>query len=294
MAENHSVLHERATTGDVVSTPTEARILEETGRRRTRRRRAISIILGFALLATLSSARPASAATDNLCDSPEFKQIYKNNFGGRDTINDWSKYYAAGHQGNGLRRPSAVEKKHGKLVITATHQNGQTVSGGMSKRSLSQTYGCYRFRVRTDHDYSNVTSGVVMTWPTYATKKSGGENDIYETTHRYSKRKPFMTFIHKPGDQTNNSKYQHWYRHNAQADRYQIMTMVWTPDEMIIQRQGLDIYGRHTTTQHTVPKANIPHVAHHPAIQLDARTRDRLAKPVRLELDWFEVYSYNG
>ncbi len=294
MAEKSTILHGRATTGDLVAATHEAAVLEQKGRRRKRRRRTISAILGFALLATLSSARPASATTENLCDSPQFTQIYKNNFGGRDTISDWSIYNAAGHQGNGLRRPSAVEKQHGKLVITATQQNGQTVTGGMSKRSLSQTYGCYRFRVRTDHDYSNVTSGVVMTWPTYGGQKAGGENDIYETTHRYSKRKPFMTFIHRPGDQSNNSRFQHWYRHEAQADRYQIMTMVWTPDEMIIRREGLDIRGRFTSTQHSVPKANIPHVAHHPAIQLDARTRDRLAKPVRLELDWFEVYSYNG
>ena len=58
------------------------------------------------------------------------------------------------------------------------------------------------------------------------------------------------------------------------------------------QPDGLDIRGRHTTSQHRVPAANIPHVAHHPAIQLDARNKNRLAAPVRLELDWFEVYAY--
>lgn len=270
-------------------------VIEATGRRRLHRRRTLSVIMGFALLATLASTRPASAASNNLCQSGEFSRIYGTNFGGSEALKGWSIYNGTpGHAGNGLRSKSAVKTHHGKLVITAAHQNGQTVSGGLSKRDLSQTYGCYRFRVRTDHDYSNVTSGVVMTWPTHASKANGGENDIYETTHRYAKRKPFMTFIHKPGDQTSNSREQHWYRHEAQADRYQIMTMKWTPNEMIIERQGLDIKGRYTTTRHTVPTANIPHVPHHPAIQLDARTKDRLASPVRLELDWFEVYSYNG
>lgn len=261
-----------------------------------RRRPLLGVVLAMALLGAVSAvaADPAAAADDNLCARSDFTQIYRNTFGGRENIDDWRLYYGSGHAGNGLRRPSAIQKKHGKLVITATNQNGTTVSGGMSQRSLSQTYGCYRFRVRTDHDYSNTTSGVVMTWPTTAGKKNGGENDIYETTHRYAKRKPFMTFIHRPGDQSNNSRQQHWYKHQAQADRYQIMTMVWTPDEMIIQRQGLDIHGRYTTTQHTVPKANIPHVAHHPAIQLDARNGNTLKASVRLELDWFEVYSYQG
>lgn len=252
--------------------------------------------------AFLVAANPASAA-GNLCESGRFERIYRTDFGPTASLSDWSLYNGRGHAGNGRRSPSAVEKKHGKLVITATWQGNQTISGGMSKRDLSQTYGCYRFRVRTDHDYSNVTSGVVMTWPSERvraangsdiTKKAGGENDIYETSHRYAKRKPFMTFIHKPGDMSNNSREQHWYRHEAQADRYQIMTMVWTPTEMIIQREGLDIRGRITTDQHVVPRENIPHVAHHPAIQLDARTGGRLAQPVRLELDWFEVYRYKG
>ncbi|MGI9596823.1 MAG: glycoside hydrolase family 16 protein [Acidimicrobiales bacterium] len=244
------------------------------------------------LLSLIALTADPAAAADNLCERGDFQRTYRNDFGGRDTISDWSIYNGPGHAGNGLRRPSAVKKYHGKLVITANRQGNKTVSGGMSKRGLSQTYGCYRFRVRTDHDYSNVTSGVVMTWPTNTGKKNGGENDIYETTHRYSKRKPFMTFIHKPGDHSGNSREQHWYRHDAQADRYQIMTMVWTPDEMIIRREGLDIRDRYTVTEHTVPRSNIPHVPHHPTIQLDARTGGMLSAPVRLELDWFEVYRY--
>ncbi len=243
--------------------------------------------------AVVGVATSPAAAVDNLCQRGDFERIYRNDFGGRDRIDDWSIYRGAGHAGNGRRSPSAVQKKHGKLVITATRQGNETISGGMSKRDLSQTYGCYRFRVRTDHDYSNVTSGVVMTWPTNTGQKNGGENDIYETTHRYAKRKPFMTFIHKPGDHSNNSREQHWFRHDAQADRYQIMTMVWTPTEMIIRREGLDTRDRFTVSEHSVPRANIPQVAHHPTIQLDARTNGVLAAPVRLELDWFEVYRYD-
>lgn len=269
-----------------------------TGLRSRRHRRPLALagLVGALVLSSLAvAASPAAAAPvagENLCERGDFERTYRNDFGPRDQISDWSIYRGAGHAGNGKRSPSAVKKYQGKLVITATRQGNETVSGGMSKRALSQTYGCYRFRVRTDHDYANVTSGVVMTWPSGATKKSGGENDIYETTHRYAKRKPFMTFIHKPGDTSNNSREQHWYRHNAQADRYQIMTMVWTPDEMIIRREGLDIYDRHTVTEHKVPRSNIPHVAHHPTIQLDARTANMLTAPVRLEVDWFEVYRY--
>lgn len=256
-------------------------------------RTALATVVAMLVSVIVFTAGPASAES-NLCQRSDFERIYRTDFGPSASLSDWSIYNGPGHGGNGRRSRAAVQKYHGKLVVTAQRQNGETVTGGLAKRNLSQTYGCYRFRVRTDHDYSNVTSGVVMTWPTNTTKKLGGENDIYETTHRYSKRKPFMSFIHRPGDTTNNSRDQHWYRHEAQADRYQIMTMVWTPTEMIIQREGLDIRNRYTTTAHTVPVANIPHVAHHPTVQLDARNGNVLANPVRLEMDWFEVYRYTG
>ncbi|MEM7271723.1 MAG: glycoside hydrolase family 16 protein [Actinomycetota bacterium] len=237
---------------------------------------------------------PADAASGNLCDTDRFQRIYRADFSRRSDLNAWNKYNSPGHAGNGLRRPSAVTTRHGKLVITATNQGGQTVSGGVSNRNLSQRYGCYRFRVRTDRDWSNVTSGVIMTWPSSGGQHAGGENDVYETTHRQADRRTFMTFIHRPGDYSSNSRHQHWYRHQAPADRYQTMTMVWTPDQMIIHRAGPDQNGRYTTSSHVVPTANIPHVAHHPAIQLDARTSGQLARPVRLEVDWFEVYDYKG
>jgi hypothetical protein len=259
----------------------------------------------IAMTAAAGLTDPADAAGGtqfaNPCDRRDFSLTYRNDFGPNDNLDGWSIYNGPGHGGNGLRRQSAVEKKHHKLVITARNQNGTTVSGGLSNRNLSQTYGCYRFRVRTDHDFSKVTSGVVMTWPTervfnsqgaYISNKVHGENDIYETSHRFPKRKPFWTFIHKPGDYTNNSSEQHWHRHDAQADRYQVMTMVWTPDEMVIHREGLDLSGRISRSQFTVRSENIPHVAHHPAIQLDARNNDKLAAPVRLEMDWIEVYDY--
>ena len=258
------------------------------------RRRALAAVLGFALLATLTSARPASAQSNNLCQSSEFSRTYSTGFSNQQALDGWNRYNGVGHAGNGIRSSSAVKVQHGKLVITATNQNGQTVSGGVANRNLSQKYGCYRIRVRTDQDHSNVTSGVVMTWPTYQSKGSGGESDFYETTHNWARRNPFMSFIHRPGDFSSNSQDQHWIRHDADANRYQIMTLVWTPDEMIIRREGPNASGNHTTNQFTIRDANIPHVAHHPTIQLDARNGNRLARPVRLEVDWMEVYSYKG
>jgi hypothetical protein len=268
---------------------------------RKRFRLGLSSVL-IALVAAVGGWAPAeaqtatqSSASTNLCDDPRFSLRYRSDWNRRSTLDGWSIYNnSPGHAGNGVRSASAVTTRHGKLVITAQHQDGQTVSGGLSRRSLSQTYGCYRFRVRTDIDHSNVTSGVVMTWPTWGTKAEHGENDVYETTHRYARRTPFMTFIHKPGDYSGRAAHQHWYRHNADANRYQTMTMVWLPDQMLIQRHGPLANGQWTTDTHQVRPENIPHVAHHPAIQLDARNRNHLAAPVRLEMDWIEVYSYTG
>ena len=130
---------------------------EPSGETRSRPSTVAAVIWATALfvaaLATTVGPAPASAASGNLCERGHFERIYRNTFGGRENLNGWTLYdRSPGHAGNGRRSASAVKKFEGKLVITATRQNGQTVSGGLSHRGLSQRYGCYRFRVRTDHD----------------------------------------------------------------------------------------------------------------------------------------------
>ncbi len=191
----------------------------------------------------------------------------------------WYLYDSEGNAGYGLRRPSAITVGNGSLVITARMEGDALVSGGMA-HNLAQTYGRWEFRVRTDPDPSAATSGVVLTWPASGNWPIDGENDIYETETSPT-RFPFSTFIHFGADND-----QEHLVHAADATQWHEMAMEWTPDAIVIFRDGQRA-GRITN-----PEA-IPHVPHHLTVQLDAWA-DRMGDPVSMEVDWVRVYRYDG
>jgi len=191
----------------------------------------------------------------------------------------WYVYDSEGNAGYGLRRPSAITTRNGRLVITARMEGDTLVSGGMA-HNLAQTYGRWEFRVRTDADPSAATSGVVLTWPASGNWPVDGENDIYETWTTPD-RFPFSTFVHFGADND-----QEQLVHAADGTQWHDMAMEWTPDAIVIFRDG-QWAGRITN-----PDA-IPDVPHHLTVQLDAWT-DRMGDPVSMEVDWVRVYRYDG
>ncbi len=195
-----------------------------------------------------------------------------------DTGN-WYLYDSEGNAGYGLRRPSAITTRDGRLVITARMEGDALVSGGMA-HDLAQTYGRWEFRVRTDPDPSAATSGVVLTWPASGNWPVDGENDIYETGTSPT-RFPFSTFIHFGADND-----QEHLVHGADGTQWHDMAMEWTPEAIVIFRDG-QWAGRIAN-----PDA-VPHVPHHLTIQLDAWA-DRMGDPVAMEVDWVRVYRYEG
>jgi len=191
----------------------------------------------------------------------------------------WYLYDSEGNAGFGLRRPSAITTRNGRLVITARMEGDSLVSGGMA-HNLAQTYGRWEFRVRTDPDPSAATSGVVLTWPASGNWPVDGENDIYETWTTPT-RFPFSSFIHYGAD--NNQEH---LTHAADGTRWHEMAMEWTPEAIVIFLDGQRA-GRITN-----PDA-IPHVPHHLTVQLDAWA-DQMGDPVSMEVDWVRVYRYEG
>jgi beta-glucanase (GH16 family) len=203
--------------------------------------------------------------------------VFQDDFSGTavDTT-QWGMYYSPGHDGNGLRRPSAFSVANGMLVVTAQMIDGVLVSGGMAHRTNYQ-YGRFEFRVRTEADPSSATSGVVLTWPGSGNWPVDGENDMYETGTSAS-RANFSTFIHYGA---NNSQY--YYTHsNVDATQWHIVAMEWEADALRIYRDGVLVW---TLTD----KAAIPDVAHHLCIQLDA-FRTTMGSPVRMYVDWVKIY----
>jgi len=188
---------------------------------------------------------------------------------------DWDLYDSPGNAGFGLRRPSAIAVRDGILVITAQMIDDTLVTGGMAHRD-NQVYGRWEFRVRTDPDPSEATSGVVLTWPESENWPIDGENDMYETG-RDPDRSPFQTFVHYG---TDNS--QEFLTHDADGTRWHTIAMEWTADRIAMYRDG-DFVGEITDP------IVIPDVSHHMTIQLDAWA-DTMGEPVRMEVDWVRIH----
>ncbi len=226
----------------------------------------------------------------NCASNGEFERIFRDDFNGSSVGGHWSQYHSSGNAGYGLRRHSANSVSNGNLVITAKMENGSLVSGGMS-HNVHQTYGKYVARVRTDKDPSKATSGVLLTWPSSGVHPRDGENNFYETLVDEGNRNPFYTFIHKPYGSTSDQEYK---QHFADGSQFQIMTMEWTPNRITIKREGPG--GSAYTDVWTVNETGadlIPDVSHHMTIQLDAWAHS-IGDPVRMEVDYVEIYKYCG
>ncbi|MGH1489883.1 MAG: hypothetical protein ACRBK7_10900 [Acidimicrobiales bacterium] len=218
----------------------------------------------------------------------EFELVLRDDFDGDSLADHWFAFNSIGNAGFGLRRPSAVAIENGRLIITAKMENGQLVSGGVAQND-GQLYGKYRFRVRTDRDPSQATSGAVLTWPKSGVHPRDGENDIYETLTTSPDRSPFYTFIHQPFGTVHDQVY---IVHEADGTQFQTMTMEWTPDKLTITREGPG--GAQQIESHVVVETSedlIPDVAHGLHIQLDA-WKTSMDAPVRMEVDWAEVSKY--
>lgn len=209
-------------------------------------------------------------------ETKNWKLVFEENFDSASVNQaEWVMYDGPGHDKNGLRKPEAFSVEGGLLVVTAQMKDGVLVSGGMAHRK-NYTYGKFEFKVRTEPDPSEATSGVVLTWSQSERWPIDGENDIYETGTG-ANRNPFHTFIHYGAD---NRQYQ--FVHEADGTEWQIMAMEWTEDAIRIYRDGKLVYK--LTDSNAIPK-----VPHHICIQLDA-FKTSMGDPVKMYVDWVRIY----
>jgi beta-glucanase (GH16 family) len=216
--------------------------------------------------------------TSNESATPSFKLEFEDDFSGTYVDQSkWSLYNSPGNAGFGLRRPEAFSVVDGNLIVTAQMVNGMLVSGGMCRKT-AMTYGKYEFRVRTENDTSESTSGVILTWPQSNRCPEDGENDMYETGTDPN-RSSFHTFIHYG----TSPHTQYLYEHSVDATKWQIVSMEWTIDYIKIYRNNKLVWV--VTDQVAIP--DVPHVV---CIQLDA-WKQTMSGTVRMYVDWIKVYS---
>lgn len=131
----------------------------------------------------------------------------------------WELYDGPGNAGFGIRAPGQIEvvasgeatSGSNVLQITAEDVGGQHYSGGL-KLLIPRTYGQFELRVKVEDDADEVTSGVVLAWPTadpvlfpdsYNASgdegewPAGGELDFWETYDNRATRTPVQSNIHR-------------------------------------------------------------------------------------------------
>lgn len=233
-----------------------------------------------------NGAPPPAGGVSCTADQPIWNLEFEDSFtgNGRALGSAWSAYNSTGNAGYGLRRPHTLSVWDGHLNLKASMENGTLVSGGLSHR-FHQTYGRYEFRVRTDRDYSQATSGIVMTWPQSNVHPRDGENNIYETLSTPGDRHEFYTFIHEPYGTVHDQDYT---VHPVQADQWHTMELEWMPDRMILRRDGQTVKTIWENSDDLIPD-----VPHRVAIQLDA-WKHQLDNPVWMQVDYIKVWSFGG
>ncbi|MDQ6777883.1 MAG: glycoside hydrolase family 16 protein [Actinomycetota bacterium] len=188
----------------------------------------------------------------------------------------WMLYSGPGNNGRGLREPSAVSVDgHGDLVITASMQNGQLVSGGLQSLA-GLTYGHYEFRVRTEADTVRNLSGVVDLWP-----KSGlrvnGEEDLYETL---ATRDPIWIFLHH---RVVDPTAQDYFRQYVDATQWHTVAVDWEPNSFTFYLDGARVW----KDADRIALASTPHGL---AIQLDPSNSTPLISTVHMYVAYVRVY----
>jgi hypothetical protein len=240
---------------------------------------------------TTTSSNPAGSTSSGSGSAPPattgtapagWQLLMSDDFSG--TTLDTTKWFVygphwPGNGGNGIRDGSAVSVGGGVLTITAQMVDGTLVSGAVGSR-LNLTYGLIEFRVRTDPDPSQATSGVVLMWPQSNNWPIDGEDDIYETGTNPT-RSYFSSFVHY-----GSTNQQYWIGQAADATQWHTMAMEWLPDSISFYRDG--------TLEGTITNpAAITHAAHHLCIQLDA-FNPTMTGVVRMQVADVRIYAPSG
>jgi hypothetical protein len=193
------------------------------------------------------------------------------NYTGVPDFTKWAVYDSAGHNGNGLRRPSAWEV-NGSVAQVTGDTTGTT--GGMSARFGHREYGRWETRMRTnvrDPKYHPV----LLLWPDSGNWPCDGEIDYAEGAT----------------DTTVIGFYQHYSCSNSRTSSQRTIdttqwhnyAVEWTPTHVTGFIDGVEWF---TDTN----AAHLPPGPMHQTIQLDWFPDGTASRESWMQVDWTRVY----
>lgn len=235
---------------------------------------------------------------------------------------EWELYQGPGHAGWGLRRPSAISvvddadatRTANVLRLRASMGSGAEaglmVSGGM-KLKVPVTYGRVRTRVRVGRDPDEVTSGVMILWPSVGPRwptepevwPAGIEIDVWETYGARATRTPVETNInrlaagvrHGPPFTEDDRELYHVEWAGVDGSSWHVVEFTWLPDRLTLAVDG-------GAPVEVADESWIPHWDHELTFQLDGF--DAPHAPGRqpalsegnsptLDVDWVELHRWD-
>lgn len=211
---------------------------------------------------------------------------------------EWELYNSVGNAGFGIRSPNQIAvvsdvtaTSNGKCMrITAQNVGGVHYSGGAKLKLNHTAYGQYELRARCSDDASQVTSGVLLTWPQSNLWPQDGEIDFWETYDHRDTRTPVQTNLHVlspsavlPYDAGDDYlATTHLWTGIDQSDWNKIVVS-WTPTEIWMNvNDGAKVS---ITTDASI----IPHTGMDLCIQLDAWSSTPPSSPVTLDVDYIVI-----
>ena len=193
----------------------------------------------------------------------------------------WIAYNSPAGNGNGTRRPEAVEVVGGNLVITARMVDGTLVLGGLASNH-QQTFGRIMVRARIELDPSESIVGRITTWPAGNDHPDGGAIALFHAPATVA-GEPFYSYV----DLTDGRREEITHQTNAQD--WHELAVEWRPRQVVVFRDGERVGS--TSNPDAIPDQ--PHVA---TIQLEATEpvmQEARYSVVRLFVDWIRFYQAN-
>jgi hypothetical protein len=193
----------------------------------------------------------------------------------------WDMYDGPGHDGNGVRTPSAYNVANGILTCTGDAKGN---TGGMAFNGRSSKYWRLEWRVRA-YSINPQGSGhryhaVLILWPDSDQWPQGGEDDFYEND---AEAGTFTAYIHIPGNDPGGQyafedlrplDLQNW--HNIAFERSRSGVTCWIDGQQAFQI--------------TDPKIQVPGPLH-VTTQFDNFFGSSGMEPGRMEHMWLRIYN---
>lgn len=193
-------------------------------------------------------------------------------------LSQWWVYNGLGHDGNGLRSPSAVAVSSGIMTITGTADG---TSGGMMWANRARQYGRWEVRARA-------TAGalqyhpVLLLWPPEEIGwPAGGEVDFMEINNSASRQLVGYNLHHMAGPGGAHAVEEHSI--NIDATQWHVWAVEWSAANISVFVDG-------TKWAETTDPARIPDWPMSLCLQLDNFGGDVSAGGT-LQVDWVRYYA---